>query len=277
MIKGCIKIYRLLLLFIILFLCGCNSEKDFVPDKIEAGHSFYNEDFSSYLIVSSDTIIENNNLIPRYGLTIHMRVSRGTNRRISYYQIDWIGAEDDYDCYYFIAKDSDKRYVGQKFLPHSVIKGNEIKTIRAYFKYHRNWEGNFEEKEYAYEEEILTFPDDEFGNDLSETENIIDFGAFLNDNDSQNYRFKFYIDFLNADRPIHVDFQSWYETVDGKIMPLTGIYNYTAIDNYVSVTDEKISKDIDMADLYYKLICYDGENVYTGQYKVSIDELRTAA
>ncbi|MCK9536071.1 MAG: hypothetical protein M0R05_00555 [Bacilli bacterium] len=268
----------LLLILIILFLLGCDQKNNaFKPEKINANHSFYNSDFASFLKISSDVLIENDKLTPRYAITIHMRVSRGTERKIMYYQIDWISADDGYDTYYHIASVTDDRYVGQRFLPPSTVGDDAIKKVKAYFKYCHTVDGVAAENEYAYSEEIIAFPGNEFSSDISELQNKVDLGIVLNDDDSDDYRFKFYISFLNHDIPSHIDYQSWYETDNGSVLPLIGIYNYATLgDDYLSISDEKITKEITIKNIYMKLVYYDGDNVYNGQYKVSIDELQTA-
>jgi hypothetical protein len=266
----------IILLLLVIAFAGCN-KKPYKPEKIVADHSFINDDFDSHIELAGDIILTDSGLVVRQSITVIMRVVRGTGRKIEYYQIDWVSAAGDYQTYYNFARENDFRYRGQKFLPLMPVGGGALSEIKARFEYFHVLDGAPERKEYAYAEEMIVFPEDNFITDLTEIGDLVDFGVVLNDADPDQYRFKYYINHAKKDAPSHIDFQAWCETVDGLIFPAFGLYHYATFGkDYFSGSDKKISKEIEITNIYIKLKYYDGDFERRGQYKISLEELRTA-
>lgn len=265
-------------LALLLALCfaGCK-KKPYVPERIIAEHEFFNEDFHTYIELEGDIIMKDDGPVVRQGITVLMQVLRGTGRKITYYQIDWESVAGDYDIYYHFATETDFRYRGQKFLPLTPVGGGALSVVKARFEYVHTLNEVPEKKEYTYAEEMIAFPENGFASDLSETEDIVTFGAILNDADPEYYRFKYYIDHADSEEASHIDFQVWAETADGLVFPAFGIYHYaTTGKDFMSGSDKKISKEIEIVKLHMKLVYHDGGTVRTGQRVITIEELRTA-
>lgn len=267
------KLFIVLLFSLLIVSVGCKDKEEFVPGKIQAGHNFYDEDFFSYIKLSTNLSIIDGEIVPKYSITTQMKVNNGTARKIKYYQIDWITSDDTYETYYRNDEDAqnDSRFIGQEFLPFVRISGDSMKTIKGLFQYQRTINATIEEKELAYSEDVFTFSHDDFINSSNSIENVLSFGINYDDSDEENYRFKIFIDFVENTNPSHIDMQSWFEIDNGDVYPLMGLYHYaTKSENYLSVSDEKITKEIVIKTLYIKLNYIINNETITAYYKLSI-------
>ncbi|HHX00169.1 MAG TPA: hypothetical protein GX740_02550 [Acholeplasmataceae bacterium] len=258
----------LLLLLLILTLVGCKKpvveeEEEFKPEKIEAEHSFIVDDFSSYIKLSTNLFLEEEEIVPKHSITAFMHIVKGVNREITYYQYDWVTVDGTFDTYYKRDFSEPSRFIAQQFLPFVKVSGNEIDTISGLIKYKSKLDDVLEERVVKYKEEILKFNQSDFTNNSNHDE-ILNFNVYKFDFEDNDYHFKFAINFEIEAEPIHIDMQSWIKTKDDEVYPLMGLYNYaTYSENYLSVSDEIVSGIVDIEEIYVKLVY-----IYKGNTKV---------
>ena len=62
----------------------------------------------------------------------------------------------------------------------------------------------------------------------------------------------------------HFDFQAWFKLTSGEVVPFFGVYHYEVKrGSFVTLSYEKLPKDIVIKELYYTLNYYDGLSVST--------------
>lgn len=264
------------LLILALTLVGCKKvPEEFVPEKIEANHEFLNDDFLSFIKLSTNLELDQDQIIPKYSMTAFMHITRGVNRKINYFQVDWITSDDTYDIYYRNELDTQNpsRFIAQEFLPFVKVSGNKIDSIKAYYKYESLINGVMETREVKYQEEVLKFNEDDFI-ETSNEDDVLNLNINKHDINDDEYRFKYSINFKTDEIPIHLDMQSWIRTKDGNVYPLMGLYNYaTFSENYISVSDEIINKVVEIEEIFMKIVYSYDNKTYTVTNIFDINEL----
>ena len=254
------------LIVLVSTLVGCNKKPvEFIPDRIEANHEFLNDDFLSFIKLSTDLELDQGQITPKYSMTAFMHIARGTNRKINYYQVDWITSDNTYDIYYRneVAVTTPSRFIAQEFLPFVKVSDNAIDTIKAHYKYQSSINEVMEVREVKYKEEVLNFNEEDY-TQISNQDDVFNISLKKSNLNDDKYRFKYSINFKTEDEAVHLDMQSWIKTKDGDIYPLMGLYNYaTFSEDYISVSDEIVDKVVEIEEIYIKLIYSYNDNLYT--------------
>lgn len=259
------KIFVFINIFLVFFLVSCKKDNTYIAEKIEANHEFFNENFISFLKISTTLDKEDNDIYPKYSIIAYMHIVNGTERRITSYQVDWISGEDKYDTYYRNQLNviTPARFIAQQFLPFVRLEGDELHKVKVYYKYRAKIEDIFSVQEFKYEEDILKYSSDDYI--LLKNELPIDINIYKNESDLTNYRLRFELLFNNGEtKKSHIDIQTWIKTTSGNIYPFIGLYNYaTYSEDYISISDELIPRIVDIDEIYIKAIDFNRELTYT--------------
>lgn len=276
-----------ILLMSCLFSC---SEYKYVPptpdevenfQKVDGIHTIADEDVSSYVVIRNQPHKGKNKQELLYSITLFMNFEKGNRikRFYNYYQFDYYLDDDTfgYDYHIFDSIDGAYRNYGQNFMPFYNLQAN-MKEFRFLVKYSfciKNSETGEEEsynKQCSYKETIIDFDYSEIDDYIDYTNEYFDI-EFLDlsvDNEDFN-RYKFNINPKMDDG--HIDSQLFIELEDGVIIPFVGIYHYNVNNNmYYSVSDEILSKEYNIKNIYLKSIYFDLDGNNTKYlYRIKID------
>ena len=279
------KKYLITFLFIFLMLfVGCkkdpeDQDKVTTADPIEAVHEVNvdGDEVSPYLLVQS-VLNENNDLI--YSLTYISIFPKNysyngneftlTGRFYDYYQVDYLTESGKYENYFhkYDYLDSTERSYGQNFMPSGNFK-EQLDVLRVLVKYRFTRNGNEENKEIKFQEEIIKFDSTKYNqNDLGNYQVKL----IKNKNQSEPFnRYKLSIDLDDNITTGHYDIQTWVE-INGKLYPFVGYYHYRPNHGDIyTLTDIEVSDIYSISKIYYNIRYYNNDDVMNIYY---VEELQ---
>ncbi len=264
------KTFLIFIISISIFtLSACNRLKPFTPEEINAEHQFYDEDFYNYIRYVNFPYIKNNTTKFKQSLTTYMGIKNGTGRSIDSYQFDYTHSrlETFFNLEPTMLNGGIARKFSHEFLPEHSFE-SKIKNISGKIIYSHIVNDIKETKTYLFAESF--FDTDII--DPSFSENELDGSlVFTFNNNTINtesyYRFKINAIVSKTNRPYHLDFQTYIKTTSNEIYPFMGIYNYNVIDeDYISISDLKVDKQIDIDSILIYAEYNDGENIEIIKY-----------
>lgn len=267
------KLYLIVILFISIFiLTACKKEEPYAPEKIEAQHQFYEEHFYNYIRYLNFPYYQNNKTMFKQSLTTYMGINNGTSRSINSYQYDYLHSrlETYFNLEPTMLDGGVARKFSHEFLPEYHFE-TKIKEISGKVVYSHVVDTVKETKTYLFKE--IFFDIDSIDSNFSENNqnDIVKFNFINNTIDSEPYyRFKINAIIPKTTKPYHLDFQTYIKTTTDEIYPFMGLYNYNLIDeDYISISDLKVDKNINIKSIYIYAEYNNGENVEIIKYLIT--------
>lgn len=273
---------KIIILFIMFFLLGLVSckekeeekpiedeDKVVTPDAITASHVYDvdSDELNPYIVVKG-LPSDNGNI--DFSLIIFLNFPKNyqdkvlTARYYNYLQCDYY-TDNESTIYYhnFDHSDDDGGHLSNaiKFVPR-YNTSDVISKVVTSIKYEFDLDGEKQDKEMKFEENILCFNEDDFKDAINDEAKASLVITKRDDEDYKRYKLNISLDENSG----HYDIQTWLE-IDGKIIPFIGYYHYLAKNgNINSVSDEKINIDRTVSSVYYMIRFYDSNGNVTDTY-----------
>lgn len=279
------KFAIILLLLFLISLSACKKEKTEnkeppTHNKIEASHLLSHEDIESSIHIIATPELKENRLLSKYSIATYMKIKRGLERNLDFYQFDWTYDDNTYETYQHTnIKEIDAPFIpsyAQQFLLPMFLPRNDIISIQGMIKYSHKIDLLLLEKSVSFQETIFKLTKEDFHTYEEKHFNPFMQVAmhFLDLEEEEFYRFKLSFTLFDPPAFLHLDIQSWIVTEEEQIFPFIGIYNYTSKEeHYETLSDVKVYKYVNIKDIYIKCINTTNNNEEMLLYKMPFKKI----